>query len=108
MSSSQSSSSSFSVVRGDAAPSPDGRPFRLLSDVPCPVSVVLGTGSISVRECLAMSAQSILRLRQSAGEDLQVLVNGVVVARGEVVIVEDSTAVRLTEIAAKPQAELAS
>ena len=40
-----------------------------------------------------------LRLRQSAGEDLQVLANGVLVARGEVVVVEDSTAVRVTEIA---------
>jgi flagellar motor switch protein FliN/FliY len=96
------------VVRGDAevaGPRPVARPFTALADVPCPVSIVLGTGTISVRDCLAIAARSVLRLKQPAGEDLQVVVNGVTVARGEVVIIEDSTAVRLTEIAPRPQAE---
>jgi flagellar motor switch protein FliN/FliY len=75
-----------------------GPGLDLLRDVKCPVSVVLGTGSISVRRVLSLDRQSIVRLVQSAGEDLQMVVNGVVVARGEIVVVEDSTAIRLTEI----------
>lgn len=67
-------------------------------DVICSVSVVLGTGTVTVRRCLSLQRQSVLRLEQSAGEDLMVMVNGVPVARGEVVIVEDSTAIRVTDI----------
>jgi flagellar motor switch protein FliN/FliY len=75
------------------------RGLDLLRDVKCPVSVLLGTGSISVRKVLTLERQQVVRLHQSAGEDLQMIINGVLVARGEVVVVEDSTAIRLTEIA---------
>jgi flagellar motor switch protein FliN len=88
-----SSSSSPAPVPGDVPPA-----FRGLLDIVCGVSVILGTGTITVRRCLGLRRNSLLRLDQSAGEDLQVNVNGVMVARGEVVIVEDSTAVRVTEI----------
>jgi flagellar motor switch protein FliN/FliY len=67
-------------------------------DVRCPVSVVLGTGTISVRQCLSLAPRNVLRLREQAGEDVQLLVGDVPVARGEVVIVAESTAVRLTEM----------
>ena len=93
MSSSPNSSSSSSV------PAASHTGFEPLSDVTCPVSVVLGTGAISVRQVLTLARHHVLRLYQSAGEDLQMMVNGVLVARGEVVVVEDSTAIRLTEIA---------
>lgn len=73
-------------------------PFSELADVLCGVAVVLGHGSVTVRRCLGLQRHSVLRLDQSAGEDLQVQVNGVTIARGEVVIVEDSTAIRVTEI----------
>jgi flagellar motor switch protein FliN/FliY len=66
--------------------------------VVCDVWVLLGTGAVTVRRCLALQRQSVLRLNQSAGEDLQIFVNGGLVARGEVVIVEDSTAIRITDI----------
>ena len=69
-----------------------------LSDVTCNVDVWLGTATISVRDCLHMKRHSIIRLDQSAGSDMQVAVNGVPVANGEVVIIDDSTAIRLTEI----------
>lgn len=86
--------SSSSTEPADAA----GSPFTGLGDIVCDVWVLLGTGMVSVRRCLALQRQSVLRLQQSAGEDLQVLVNGSLVARGEVVIVEDSTALRVTDI----------
>lgn len=89
MSSSPSSSSS-----SDLAPAA----IRPLQEVRCDVQIVLGTGSMTVRECLQLQRHSVLRLRQAAGSDLQVTVNGVAVALGEVVIVDDSTAIRITEI----------
>jgi len=84
----------------NTAPGPDS-PFAPLLDLVCSLTVILGVGTVSVRRCLALQRNSVLRLDQSAGEDLQVKVNGVTVAKGEVVIVEDSTAIRITEI---PQA----
>jgi len=100
MSSSPSSSSSSSAAApaGEARSADRDRPFAGLQDVTCPVSVILGTGVISVRACLALARNSVVRLRQSAGEDLQVFAGNVPIARGEVVIVEDSTAIRLTEM----------
>jgi flagellar motor switch protein FliN len=76
-----------------------------LSDVVCQIDVLLGTATVSVRECLHWKRNSVIRLRQSAGADMQVTINGVPVATGEVVIVDDSTAVRVTEILAPPSSE---
>ena len=97
MSSSPNSLSS-SEQTGDLTP---------LHDVTCDVHVVLGTGTLSVRECLELRRHSVMRLVQTAGADLQVVINGVLVAHGEVVIVDDSTAIRITEIAAPPSSEAA-
>jgi flagellar motor switch protein FliN/FliY len=98
MSSSQTSSSSSSGADGD-------HPFAEFSDIRCPVSVVLGEGAITVRRCLGLQRYSVVPLKQLAGEDLHVMVNGVTVARGEVVIVEDSTAIRITDIPTPPGTE---
>jgi flagellar motor switch protein FliN/FliY len=75
-----------------------------LQDVVCRVDVVLGTGTVSVRDCLALNAGSVIRLMQPAGADLQVQVNGIAIAQAEVVIMDDTTSVRLTEILAPPSA----
>jgi flagellar motor switch protein FliN/FliY len=76
--------------------------FGPMLDVRCPVAVMLGVGTITVGECLALGVNTVLALRQSAGEDLSLTVNGVPLARGEVVIVEDSAALRVTEILPPP------
>ncbi len=106
MSSSPTSSSSTSptavVAAAAVLPSPAGAadsPFPGLMDVTLPVTVRLGSGVISVGDCLALRPQSIVRLAQSVGQDLDVVVNGETVARGEVAIVDDSTSIRLTDIA---------
>jgi flagellar motor switch protein FliN/FliY len=80
-------------------------PLAPLFDVACRVDVVLGTASMSVRQCLALKRDSVIRLTQSAGNDLQVVVNGVAIALGEVVIIDNSTAVRVTDILAPPSNE---
>ena len=98
MSSSPNSSSSSSPAVDTGGPSP----FAGMLDVSCGVAVVLGTGTISVRDCLKLQRLSVIRLNQSAGSDLDVRVHGVGVASGEVVIIDDSTAVRLTNITPPP------
>jgi flagellar motor switch protein FliN/FliY len=94
-SSSPNSSSSSSAASPAIA-------FQQLLDVRCEASVVLGTGVMTVRQCLALDRNSLVELTQSAGEDLQLTINGVLVARGEIVIIEDGAALRITEIAAPP------
>ena len=101
MSSSQSSSSS-------SEPAHRGGALAGLYDVVCRVDVVLGTSTISVRDCLRLRKQTVVRLDQSAGADMQVRVNGVPLANGEVVIVDDSTAIRVTDILAPPSSDEAS
>src|SRR5687768_4589006 len=103
MSSSQNSSSSEAV----AALPPASDPFSPLSDVTCQVDVLLGSAAMSVRECIRLRRDSVVKLRQSAGGDMRVIVNGVLIAHGEVVIVDDSTAVRITEVLAPPSSEVA-
>lgn len=80
--------------------------LTVLHDVMCSVDVVLGTTSMTVRDCLHLRSQSIVRLIQPAGADMTVSVNGVSIAHGEVVIVEDSTALRVTDILAPPSSEV--
>ena len=79
--------------------------FASLSDVTCEVAVVLGTGRMSVRECLYLVPKTVIGLEQMAGSDLHVRVNGVLIAHGEVAIVDDSTNIRLTSIVAPPSGE---
>jgi flagellar motor switch/type III secretory pathway protein FliN len=95
MSSSQTSSSSSNAAASE-------HPLAGMLDVLCKVDVVLGSGWITVRDCLRLQRHGVLRLRQSAGSDLEVRVHGVTAATGEVVIVDDSTAVRVTQVATPP------
>jgi flagellar motor switch protein FliN len=74
-------------------------PFALFRDVVCPVEVLLGTGSLSLRRCLGLERGSVVRLQQSAGEDLVVSVRGVAIAQAEVVIIDETIAVRVTHLA---------
>ncbi len=73
-----------------------------LYDVTCEVAVVLGTGRMSVRQCLYLKPKTVIPLTQVAGSDLQLLVNGVPIATGEVAVLDDSAAVRLAHIVAPP------
>ncbi len=92
MSSSPTSSSSSELVQVPAF-------LAAMLDVECGVDFVIGTGTLTVRECLRLGRHSIVRLEDPAGGDLDVQVNGVAVASGEVAVVEDSAALRITKIA---------
>lgn len=77
-------------------------------DVECGVEFIIGTGRLKVRDCLRLERHSIVRLDQSGGADLELRVHGVPVAVGEVVIMDDVTALRLTRIMTPAGSEAAS
>jgi flagellar motor switch protein FliN/FliY len=97
MSSSPNSSSSSKEALKKDAPKPASR-LEWVMDVPCPVDFVLGTSTIRVRECVEFVPNTIVRLRQAAGSDLEVRVGGVPIATGEVVIVDENVGLRLSRI----------
>lgn len=70
----------------------------LIMDVPLEVTVELGRTSKSIQEILDLSPGTIIELNKIAGEPIDVLVNGKYVAKGEVVVIEESFGVRITEI----------
>jgi flagellar motor switch protein FliN len=72
--------------------------YRPFAAVPCGVDIVLGSGEISIRSCLGLQKGSIVRLVQSAGQDLSLMVNDVPFGKCEVVIMDDSVSVRITEL----------
>ena len=72
--------------------------MRWLMDVPCPVDFVLGTATVKVRDCAQFAVDSVIRLKQAAGADLEVRVGGVPVFTGEVVIVGENVALRVGRV----------
>jgi len=70
----------------------------LILDIPLKVTVVLGRTRRPIKEVLNMTAGSIVELAALVDEPVEVLVNGTLVARGEVVVVDENFGVRITEI----------
>ncbi|MDE6434360.1 MAG: flagellar motor switch phosphatase FliY [Lachnospiraceae bacterium] len=70
----------------------------LIMDVPLEVTVELGRTSKSIKEILEFAPGTIIELDKIAGEPIDVLVNGKLVAKGEVVVIEESFGIRVTDI----------
>lgn len=70
----------------------------LLMDIPLDISVELGRTRMVVKEVVDLGVGSIVEIEKSAGEPVDIMVNGRLVARGEVVVIEDNFGVRITEI----------
>ena len=81
----------------------NARNFDLLLDIPLEVTVELGRTRLELRELLALTSGSVVELGKAAGEPLDVLVNGKLVARGECVMVNDKFGVRLTDIVSRSE-----
>jgi flagellar motor switch protein FliN/FliY len=77
---------------------PDPAAIDLLMDVPLQVTVELGRTRLSVREVLGLGTGSVVELDRFAGEPIDLLVNDRLIARGEVVVIDESFGVRVTEI----------
>jgi flagellar motor switch protein FliN/FliY len=74
----------------------------LVIDVPLRVTVEVGSASMLVREVLQFSKGSVIELDRAAGEPADVLVNGRLLARGEVTVEDDRLAVRIVEMLVEP------
>ena len=75
----------------------------LLMDVPLPVIVELGRTTMLVRDILALGPGSVIELEKAAGENVDILVNGRLIARGEVVVIEENFGVRIVEFVSNPE-----
>jgi flagellar motor switch protein FliN/FliY len=79
-------------------PGPGGSKIDMIADIPVRVTVELGKTRKNISEVLAMTAGSVIELDKMAGEPVDVLVNGKLIARGEVVVIDENFGVRVTEI----------
>ncbi|MEN8261157.1 MAG: flagellar motor switch protein FliN [Pseudomonadota bacterium] len=82
-----------------------GRPKRqdelnldVILDVPVTVAMEIGRTKISIRNLLQMNEGSVIELDRLAGEPMDLLVNGTLIAQGEVVVVNDKFGIRLTDV----------
>jgi flagellar motor switch protein FliN/FliY len=78
----------------------DPASIDLLMDVPLKITVELGRTRLSVRQVLELQSGSVVELDRMAGEAVDVMVNDRLMARGEVVVVDDKFGIRITEIVA--------
>ena len=79
---------------GDSMP----RGMDLILDIPLDVSVELGRVQMLIKDVLELATGSIVELERVAGEPIDLLVNGQLIAKGEVVVIEDNFGIRITEI----------
>lgn len=74
------------------------RNIDMLLDVTLPVTVELGHTALQVKEILGLNKGSIIELDKSAGEYVELVINNKVIAKGEVVVVEENFGFRITEL----------
>jgi flagellar motor switch protein FliN/FliY len=86
---------------GEGAPHFEGsRPLAILKDVEMGVTAELGRRRMTVRDLLALTPGSVIELDRAAGAPVDVLVNGTLIARGEVVVIDEEFGIRIAEIVA--------
>ena len=77
---------------------PGARNIELLMDVDLPIAIELGRTKMSIADILALGPGSVVELNKLAGEPVDLLVNHKVVARGEVVVVDENFGLRITQL----------
>ena len=100
------------TLQGDLAQAGDlaQKPFdqeamntRVLENIPVTISVEVGRAVIKISDLLRLTQGSVVELDRIAGEPLDLLINNVVVAQGEVVLVNDRYGIRLTRVVSAAQ-----
>ena len=74
------------------------RKLDSILDIPVTISMEVGRSNISIRNLLQLNQGSVVELDRVAGEALDVMVNGTLIAHGEVVVVNDKFGIRLTDV----------
>lgn len=82
-------------LRERTAAAPD---LDMVMDIPVRVTLEVGGSDMAIRDLLQLQQGAVVELDRQAGEPLDVLVNGRLIARGEVVVVDDKLGIRLTEV----------
>lgn len=84
----------------DTSPISDDERRKLdtIMDIPVTISMEVGRTQISIRNLLQLNQGSVVELDRIAGESLDVMVNGTLIAHGEVVVVNDKFGIRLTDV----------
>jgi flagellar motor switch protein FliN/FliY len=72
--------------------------IEFLLDIPMNVSVYIGSAKMAIRDLLQLAQGSVIELDKLAGEPMDVMVNNKLVARGEVVVVNEKFGIRLTDV----------
>ena len=75
-----------------------GNDINMILDIPVQLTVELGRARIPIKNILQLAQGSVVELEALAGEPMDVLVNGYLIAQGEVVVVNDKFGIRLTDI----------
>jgi flagellar motor switch protein FliN/FliY len=70
----------------------------IILDIPVTISMEVGSTSITIRNLLQLNQGSVIELDRLAGEPLNVLVNGTLIAHGEVVVVNEKFGIRMTDV----------
>lgn len=86
------------VAITDSAVANFSEDLNLILDIPVNMTVELGRTKMTIKELLSLSPGSIVSLDGLAGEPLDILINGYLIAQGEVVVISDKFAVRITDI----------
>ncbi|MCJ8006274.1 flagellar motor switch phosphatase FliY [Lederbergia wuyishanensis] len=91
-------SATFLDFNQSNTPAPETKNLDMLLDIPLQVTVELGKTKKSVKEILELGAGSIIELDKLAGEPVEILVNSRLIAKGEVVVIDENFGVRVTDI----------
>ncbi len=89
---------SFDELKQENGDGSSGRDIDFILDIPLEVTVELGRTKMLIQELLQLGQGSVIELEKLAGEPMEVLVNNKLIARGEVVVVNEKFGVRLTDI----------
>lgn len=83
---------------GDSGPAGAPRDLEMIMDIPVKLTVELGRTRITIKQLLELAQGSVIELDGLAGEPMDILINGYLIAQGEVVVVDDKYGIRVTEI----------
>ncbi|WP_122672290.1 flagellar motor switch protein FliN [Pseudomonas viridiflava] len=87
-----------SVPKNNTPVTLDGPNLDVILDIPVSISMEVGSTDINIRNLLQLNQGSVIELDRLAGEPLDVLVNGTLIAHGEVVVVNEKFGIRLTDV----------
>ena len=94
----QAKSAGLDELVDDSLPLNEEKKLDTILDIPVTISMEVGRTNISIRNLLQLNQGSVVELDRVAGEPLDVLVNGTLIAHGEVVVINDKFGIRLTDV----------